>query len=206
VAIGLTLAVLVAAKIWARAGPAGSRWAAGPTAAGGLLLIGWAAGLSRTEMGFGNFRAGVWLAAGAVVALACAYAIGLLIPYFRPAFLDPVHRVPLRRAVFLALVAVPVATVLVEEVAFRGVLFGLIGDDLDATVATAVLFGLWHADQRHGLARLGVVVFTGLAGALFAVLRLAGGNLAAPFLLHWAANGLGIVASAWAWRQQRSSR
>jgi hypothetical protein len=71
--------------------------------------------------------------------------------------------VPARRALFLALVAVPVAT---------------------------------------GLAGLDIVVFTGLAGALFAVLRQTGGG--APFLLHWAATGIGVVASAWAWRQDRS--
>ncbi len=46
--------------------------------------------------------------------------------------------------------------------------------------------------RRHGgvhRARRGV----------FAVLREQSGSLVAPFLLHWAANGLGILAAAWAW-------
>ena len=46
---------------------------------------------------------------------------------------------------------------------------------------------------------VGTVVFTALAGAVFAVLRDQSGSLVAPFLLHWATNGLGILAAAWAW-------
>ena len=58
----------------------------------------------------------------------------------------------------------------------------------------------------HGiLARqvVGTVVFTTLAGIVFAVLRQQSGSLVAPFLLHWATNGLGILAAAWAWTTQR---
>jgi membrane protease YdiL (CAAX protease family) len=54
-----------------------------------------------------------------------------------------------------------------------------------------VLFGFWHLPDRTEVA------FTTFAGFLLSFLRLLGGGLLAPFVLHWTANGLGILASAW---------
>jgi uncharacterized protein len=123
-----------------------------------------------------------------------------------------------------ALVTVPLGVVLLEEVAFRGVLWGLLEVERGPTWATAgsaLLFGLWHvlpavdgvrARAREGMpvARgalvrevAGTVVFTALAGIVFATLRHESGSLVAPFLLHWATNGLGVVAAAWAWAAHR---
>ena len=47
------------------------------------------------------------------------------------------------------------------------------------------------------------MAFTTGAGVVFAVLRHESGSLLAPFLLHWATNGLGILAAAWAWTVRR---
>jgi membrane protease YdiL (CAAX protease family) len=84
-----------------------------------------------------------------------------------------------------------------------------------------VLFGAWHvlpavdgvratSDRDEPMARgalirqvAGTVVFTTVAGLVFALLRQRSGSLIAPFLLHWATNGLGILAAAWAWRARR---
>ena len=83
-----------------------------------------------------------------------------------------------------------------------------------------MLFGLWHvlpaADGaranaegepvgRAAVARqvVATVAFTTGAGVVFAVLRQESGSLVAPFLLHWATNGLGILAAAWAWTVRR---
>ena len=38
---------------------------------------------------------------------------------------------------------------------------------------------------------VGTVLFTGLAGVVFCVLRVRSGSLLAPMLLHWAVNGFG---------------
>ncbi len=48
---------------------------------------------------------------------------------------------------------------------------------------------------------LGTVLFTGLAGVVFCELRRRSGSLLASAGLHWATNGLGVLASAavWAW-------
>ena len=46
---------------------------------------------------------------------------------------------------------------------------------------------------------LGTVVFTALAGVVFAELRRRSGSIVAPLGLHWATNGLAVVAAARVW-------
>ena len=48
---------------------------------------------------------------------------------------------------------------------------------------------------------LGTVLFTSLAGVVFCELRRRSGSLLAPAGLHWAVNGLAVLAAAavWAW-------
>jgi membrane protease YdiL (CAAX protease family) len=114
--------------------------------------------------------------------------------------------------------------VLLEEVAFRGVLWGLLRrarGTATATVVSSLLFGLWHALPSLGLASanqaisgtvgtgrsgelvtvLATIAFTGLAGVVFCELRRRSGSLLAPAGLHWSVNGFAVLASAavWAW-------
>ena len=49
----------------------------------------------------------------------------------------------------------------------------------------------------------GTVAFTILAGIVFAELRRRSGSLLAPAGLHWATNGLGVLASARIWAISR---
>jgi len=109
---------------------------------------------------------------------------------------------------------IPLATVIPEEFAFRGVLFGLLQRRSGRRVATAVssaLFGLWHVlpalgggaanasavgvvgDSTMGtvLRVVGTVIFTGLGGVVLCELRSRSGSLLAPIGLHWALNGMG---------------
>jgi membrane protease YdiL (CAAX protease family) len=46
---------------------------------------------------------------------------------------------------------------------------------------------------------LATVAFTTVAGLLFAELRRRSGSLLAPIGLHWATNGMGVLAAAWVW-------
>jgi membrane protease YdiL (CAAX protease family) len=48
-------------------------------------------------------------------------------------------------------------------------------------------------------ARRATVLFTGLSGVVFCELRRRSGNLLAPAGLHWATNGLAVLASAALW-------
>ncbi|GAA2888717.1 hypothetical protein Acy02nite_70670 [Actinoplanes cyaneus] len=119
------------------------------------------------------------------------YAVAVRLPAARRFF-----RTTYDRPWYTALVSVPLATVVVEEVAFRGVLWGLIDRDhgpVWATGVTALLFGLWHlAPERPWTDAL----FTAVAGVVLGVLRALGGGLLAPVLVHWAADGLGVLAAA----------
>lgn len=113
-----------------------------------------------------------------------------------------------------ALWRIPVGTALFEEVAFRGVLLGLLlrrTSTVRAVAGSSLVFGLWHVAPTmvaleinevavtswQGAATIaGAVGVTTVAGVLFGLLRLGSGSLLAPVLAHWATNGTGLVA-AW---------
>jgi membrane protease YdiL (CAAX protease family) len=129
---------------------------------------------------------------------------------------------------FRALVEVPFGTVLLEEIAFRSVLFAMLARRFGviwAIVISSILFGLWHVLPSIGtheqnpavssvvgrglrgniLTVAGSVLGTAVAGVIFAGLRLFSGSVIAPMGLHWATNGLGYTFS-WAiirWRHRR---
>ena len=102
-----------------------------------------------------------------------------------------------------ALVRIPLGTVVLEEVAFRAVLPALL-----SPVAAAGLFGLWHIApttrtldvngvRRHrALAVAGAVAATVVVGLVLWELRVATGGLAAPALVHVAANSGATVAAS----------
>jgi membrane protease YdiL (CAAX protease family) len=151
-------------------------------------------------------------------------AAGAALPLTRNAFRDSRYHLDLGGALLTSLVLVPVGTVLLEEVAFRGVLWGLLRrayGTVAATTVSSLLFGLWHALPSLGLASdnraitatvgtgksaqlitvLSTMAFTTCAGVVFCELRRRSGSVLAPAGLHWAVNGLSVLASAavWAW-------
>jgi membrane protease YdiL (CAAX protease family) len=164
------------------------------------------------------------LSAGLVVA---GYAVALALPPTHRFFRDSRYRLAARPALAAAFLAVPLGTVLFEEVAFRGVLWALLVDAAGAgwaTAGTALLFGAWHVlpaldlagtnaaaagsgrGQRRAAVVLGTVVFTAAAGVLFAALRLGSDSLLAPALLHWSTNAAGVLGSAFVWSLSREPR
>jgi membrane protease YdiL (CAAX protease family) len=200
--------------------------AVGPVCAALLLAIARAAGLSWRELGLGpgTWRRGLTWAGAAIGAVAVVLAAGAALPLTRNAFRDTRYRLGYGSALLTALVLIPVGTVLLEEVAFRGVLWGLlrrVRGTGTATVVSSLLFGLWHVLPSLGLATdneaigsavgrgksaqvltvLGTVLFTGLSGVVFCELRRRSGSILASAGLHWATNALSVLASAavWAW-------
>jgi CAAX protease family protein len=200
--------------------------AAGPACAAVLLALARLSGLSWAELGLGGGtwrRGAVWAAAETGI-VALVLAAGAALPLTRAAFRDSRYHLGWAQALLTAFVLIPAGTVLLEEVAFRGVLWGLLrrlGGTVVATAVSSALFGLWHIPPSLRLAAdneavggavgrgtsaqlaavLGTVVFTALAGALLCELRRRSGSLLAPAGLHWAVNGLSVLASAavWAW-------
>lgn len=198
----------------------------GPVGAAGLIALARLAGLSWQDLGLGagTWRRGATWAAVETAAVAVVYAVGAALPLTRNAFRDSRYHLGWPEALLTAFVLIPIGTVLLEEVAFRGVLWGLLRSARGTAVATigsSVLFGLWHVPPSLGLASnnaaigdtvgtgrsaqvisvVVTVVFTGLSGVVFCELRRRSGSLLAPAGLHWATNAIGVLASTavWAW-------
>ncbi|MDI6100332.1 type II CAAX endopeptidase family protein [Actinoplanes sp. NEAU-A12] len=219
--LGAVVAILAAVNVANRFGPPGTGLVAGPLVALILVLLGRRAGLTWHDLGLSRrtLLPGLKYAVGAVLAVGVVYAIGAVIPFTRPAFEDVRYHLHLSAALMTAFVVVPLGTVLLEEVAFRGVLLGLVNRHRGAvwaSITSSVLFGLWHilpslrlndANRAVGdavgtgaggqaLAVTGAVAFTAVAGLLLCELRRRSGSLLAAAALHWATNGLGLLVTA----------
>jgi membrane protease YdiL (CAAX protease family) len=221
------LAVLVAANLLNNWLAPGAYVPTCVAAAAALLLIARWDGLTRADLGLDTvalYRGLRWSAVlvGAVLAV---FLAGLALPVTREAFEDErAAGLTVGELLWRVLVRVPVGTVLLEEIAFRGVLWAMVRRRRGTAWATAVsssLFGLWHVLPSRGLSRanaavsvLGTgptgtvlsvaaaVVATTAAGVGLCELRRRSGSLLAPASLHWALNGFGYVM-AWAvprWR------
>jgi membrane protease YdiL (CAAX protease family) len=144
-----------------------------------------------------------------------AFGLAAVIPAARPLLDDQrIAGLDRRQLAYQVLLRIPVGTVAWEEIAFRGVLQAALRRVLAEPSATAVgcaVFGVWHirptiealavnrlAAGRGAriLAVTGVAAGTAGAGAVLCLLRERSGSLAAPVLLHLAANCAGPVASS----------
>src|ERR1700759_5650735 len=186
--VSVVLVVLAAVNVADKYGPRHTGLIAGPLVAAALGVLARLAGLTWTDLALprGTLVPGLKYAVGAVLAVAVVYTIGAALPLTRPAFHDVRYHLHLGAALLAAFIVVPLGTVLLEEVAFRGVLLGLVRRHRGATWASStssVLFGLWHilpslrlgsANQAVGsvlgpgrvLTVLAAVAFTALAGLL----------------------------------------
>jgi uncharacterized protein len=181
----------------------------GLVVAAAVLGIAWWSGLGLADLGLEPRRVPAGLAWGGaafgLVALVLAIAIAL--PTTRAHFHTQRGAVGLGTLLFEVLITIPIGTILVEEIAFRGVLLGLFGrltSPVWAVVWCSLAFGLWHADGvirgtgGSGLhiaaATIGTILATGGAGVAFCWFRLMSKSLLASFLAHLATNTLGLVA------------
>jgi membrane protease YdiL (CAAX protease family) len=185
-AVSIALSLMVAVRVWTWIGPARAQPFTGPLAAALLVLL-----IDVPPISLAGWE----YAVGGALAVAAGYGLALLVPPARRALAAAYFPTPWRTA----LLEIPLATVTFEEVAFRWVLWTLIAQahgPVWATGITAVLFGLWHISPDPGLrSQLGTVAFTTIAGVALGVLRDLSGGLPAPFAVHWAANGLGVLVS-----------
>src|SRR3712207_6018215 len=201
-------------------------WARALTGAG---LLAWARleGLTWSQLGLGRDRlgAGCRWALGAIGVVGGVYVVGVLLPPTRPAFQDVRYDLPLPEALHTAFVAIPLGTVLLEEIAFRSVLWGVLARHLrpwQVLVTTSVLFGFWHVipalrvgETNRGVAEAvggagrGVLVAGPVAPTTVGVLflgerRRGGGSVRAPGGAHGATNALGGLFGRLFWPLGRS--
>ena len=197
------------------------------TTAAGLVALGAAAGLTVADMGLYVRSPGAGLLAGpavpvGVIVVTVIVVVAAVVPTTRQLFADRrMAGVGPAGTAYRTAVRIPLGTVLLEEVAFRGVLIALLAAIVPlgwAVAATCVLFGLWHlvpttaaldvngiaiARARDRAAVLAVTVGAmAVAGALLCWLRLATGSIAAPAVVHVSATA---TATAAAYAVQRTT-
>ncbi len=212
VALAATLAVLALWNLLVR--PAlDSRYhlPVGLLVAAAVVGLGLWAGLGASGLGLRPDRLGSGLRWGAAAAgvVAVVLLVGVLLPATHDSFDVPRAHTTLGDLATQVLVVIPLRTVVVEELAFRGTLLGLLLVLLPrwwAVAVCSVLFGLWHlagvltstpgGPAHAALVGLGTVAATGAAGAVFCWLRLRSRSLLAPALAHLATDTLPLVA-AW---------
>jgi membrane protease YdiL (CAAX protease family) len=222
VGTGLVVAALVALNVAIHLVRSSSLWLS-PIAAVALLGYARLSGLSWAQLGLGRdrIRSGAAWALGAVAAVGVVYLAGVLVPATRPAFLDARYHLDVAGALLSALVIIPVGTVLLEEVAFRSVLWGMLARHMTTwrvVLISSALFGLWHVPPSLHLAAanqgvsdavggrsagvlvvLATVAFTALGGVVAGELRRRSGSLLASVGMHWATNALGVLFGLVAW-------
>ena len=195
------------------------RWypAVNACAAAATLAAAAASGLTPADLGLrrDRLRSGLRLGAAAGAPVAAAFGLAALTPASRPVLNDQrVAGLDGRQLAYHVLLRIPLGTVAWEETAFRGVLQAALRRVLTEPAATAVAgatFGIWHirptaealAANRLAASRGGRIVAvaavaagTAAAGALLSLLRDRSGSLAAPVMVHLAANGTAPLASA----------
>jgi membrane protease YdiL (CAAX protease family) len=187
-----------------------------------LIAVALRAGATTEAVGL---RIGKRPLAATLIGLACVAAVlatGWLLPPIREVFTaSPAAGISTAGLLWAVLIRVPFGTVLLEEVAFRGVLPALFGADgrrwmWRPMLGASALFGLFHlapalrqgrcdALAVHSLfcgagpvlgPAAAVIVATGL-GLLLCLVRHVGGGLLAPIAVHTAANSAGYIL-AWA--------
>jgi membrane protease YdiL (CAAX protease family) len=181
---------------------------------GVLSVIAKAGDLRPVDLGMARttFRSGLRWGGVSAALVAAGYSTAVWVPAIRDSVAG--SGTTRKQALVKSLAVIPLATVIPEEFAFRGVLWGLLCRESGRRLATAVssaLFGVWHVLPALGggaanqavagklgygprgavLRVVGTVLFTGLAGVLLCELRIRSDSLLAPILLHWAVNGLG---------------
>ena len=188
----------------------------------GILVIAVAIGrrheTSWTDMGMRRDRIGRGLIVGGITValIAIGIVVAVIFPPTRDLFRDDrIVDASIPFLLFEALIRVPIATALYEEVLFRGVIFGMLSRrmaPLWAALVSSAAFGFWHILPTletvetnpaggmftgifgMGLASVGAVLGTAAAGLVFMWLRLRANSVVAPILTHAAWNGFAIIA------------
>jgi membrane protease YdiL (CAAX protease family) len=160
--------------------------------------------------------------------MGAALSIPPLFFFYRPILLDtpleygPISRLTRRELVNDLLVDMPISIALLEELAFRGLLYSALRRSLSARASiiySSLGFAGWHfavtatsaAESNlstaaklpralrpyvQPLAVAGGMLTTGVAGLLFGTLRERTGNLAGSILAHWIVDGA-MIAALW---------
>lgn len=219
--VAAVLALALATTLANRVLPGWAYPVCGAVTAAFLITLAYWSGLGPGAIGLDRRQ----LRRAAVVGLlglalvAVAFGIALAVPALRTVFYDSRMGTPgLHQLLWMALIRIPLGTVFLEEVAFRGVLPALFGGGeywrWKAVLGAAALFGLWHALPSLALSQNAMVQasFGGLpifvvsvlamlaaagAGVVLHWWRHTGRGLLTPALIHFATNSGGLLIAWW---------
>jgi membrane protease YdiL (CAAX protease family) len=187
-----------------------------------VLRLGRHHGLSWADLGLlpSAWRRSLrWGGIGALI-VAAGYGLALAVPATRDLFYDArASGGPVIDLLYHSIVQIPLGTVLLEEVAFRGVLLAGFGQREVAdwrwgpVLASSGLFGLWHvlpSSQLAGnlgvgpavggepiLAAVAAIGLGAFAGVALCWWRRVGHGLPTPTIVHLATNSLGYAIAWW---------
>ncbi|MEV4150708.1 CPBP family intramembrane glutamic endopeptidase [Amycolatopsis sp. NPDC049691] len=175
----------------------------GLVAAAILVALGRAAGCTWTELGLGTLRRPALVGLAGAALIAVVFGIALAVPALRTVYQDGrVGDPDFGQLLWLTCGRILFGTVLIEEVAFRGVLPALLGATDDRwrwppILGAAALFGLWHALPALAIGRNAAVhaVFGATPVVVLQVLAMAAAGVAGIFLHWWRHAGRGVPAS-----------
>jgi membrane protease YdiL (CAAX protease family) len=211
----LTVAVLVAVTAARAVGLAGPLPVYATLMTAGLVLVAWSSRATMADLGLcrEDLPAGLRYGGAAFGLVLAALLVAAVLPVTRGFLHDARGEIDAGQLAYELGLTVVLLTAVPEEFAFRGVLLGSavrLWGTWRGTLATSLLFGLWHVQPtldtmgdnpavRGGspvLVVLGAVAVTFVAGLALAWLRLRSRSLLAPLIAHVATNGLGL-AVAW---------
>src|SRR5690349_2873771 len=157
----------------------GASIAIGVGLTGVMAVIAWASRLGVADVGLdrSSWPAGLRWGGGFAAMAGAGYGVALLIPAARAA-VSGSGSGSWNQVLVQALVVIPLGTVIPEEFAFRGVLWGLLSrrsGRWTASVLSSALFGFWHVAPAlaGGSANQAVDEVVG-GGPLAVLLRVAG--------------------------------
>ncbi|RSM38803.1 CPBP family intramembrane metalloprotease [Amycolatopsis balhimycina DSM 5908] len=168
-----------------------------------LVMLGRAAGCSWPDLGLSQLRRPALAGLAGAASVAVVFGIALAVPSLRTVYQDGrVGDPDFGQLLWLTCGRILFGTVLIEEVAFRGVLPGLFGADDERwrwppILCSAALFGLWHALPALAIGRNAAVhaVFGSTPAVVLQVLAMAAAGVAGIFLHWWRHLGRGVLAS-----------
>jgi membrane protease YdiL (CAAX protease family) len=177
--------------------------------AAATLLIVWSIkqGLSWEALGLvpKHLTSALRLGLGCGFILSMPSFLALLFPAQLASFVDTGQwqQMSYLGLMYRAMVGIPVGIAIFEEVAFRGVLYGLwtsYGGYRPAIVSNSIAFGLWHIAPMYDLVQGGTlfstpfhlaagitsgIVLTALGGCIFTWIRYQTGSIYGVAVSHW---------------------
>ena len=221
--VAVVVSVLTGTNVAAYFAPGSLQTLIVPLGAVVLVVLGRHSGLSWDDIGLGrrHWWSGARYGGAAAGVVVGAVAVGALLPGTRAVFLDERYHNNFGAALLLALVSIPLQTVVPEELAFRGVLLATLARSWGtaaAAVVSSALFGLWHISSSLGLAAAHENVSGQLGGGMTTQVSLA--RCSPPLRPDWSSarcdgaaaacsrpsGCIGRLTARPCWRQQSSGR